>query len=314
MSALGGLRPRVSVLCVSVLDVIMLSFLQSPEWEDFQKLEGRKTWRVDEALVIRHELPLGFNYLYCPHPESITNNQLLVIKDIAREEKSIFLKIDPLEKLQIPSSKLQIKPANSIQPRKTIAIDLQRPEEDILKSAHEKTRYNIRLAEKKGVNVLIYSTVSRPDVPELFFRLLRETAGRDKFKAHMREHYERLLSVRSENFWNELFFAEYERKIVAAAIVNFYKPALRATYLHGASSREFREIMAPHLVHWRIIQEAKKSGFKHYDMWGVDEKRWPGVTRFKKGFGGEVVEYPRSVDVVYRSMIYPLYRALRKIV
>ena len=292
----------------------MVSFLQSPEWEDFQKLEGRKTWRVDGSLVIRHELPLGFNYLYCPHPEAITDKLLAGASEIAREEKPIFLKIDPLEKFKVQSSKFKIKFANSIQPRKTIVIDLQKPEDDILKSTHEKTRYNIRLAEKGGVDVLIHSGASRKDLPELFFRLLRETASRDKFKTHMREHYERLLSVRSENFWNELFFAEYERKIVAAAIINFYKPTAAATYLHGASSREFREVMAPHLMHWRIIQEAKKLGFKHYDMWGVDEKRWPGVTRFKKGFGGAEVEYPRSVDAVYRSVVYSLYRALRRIV
>ena len=69
--------------------------------------------------------------------------------------------------------------------------------------------------------------------------------------------------------------------------------------------------MAPHLLHWRIIQEAKRRGFQYYDLWGIGEKRWPGLTRFKKGFGGEMVHYPPSIEIVYRPLRYRLYRLAR---
>lgn len=289
---------------------ITASFLQSSEWEESQKLEGRKMWRSSGVLIIRHDLPAGFNYLYCPHPAAVTKKLLADIAEIAREEKAIFLKVDPQENL--PPTTYDLRPATSLQPRKTVVIDLKKSEGELLAAMHEKTRYNIRLAERRGVGVFKYSSEERKNLPDLFFKLLKETAAREGFHAHEREHYEKLLAIRSENFRNELFFAEYERKVVAAAIVNFYKPSATAIYLHGASSREHKEIMAPHLIHWRIIEEAKRLGFSRYDMWGIDEKRWPGITRFKKGFGGREVEYPDSFDIIYRKNLYELYGLAKK--
>ena len=95
-------------------------------------------------------------------------------------------------------------------------------------------------------------------------------------------------------------------------MINFYGDT--ATYLHGASSRKNKELMAPHLLHWRIIQEAKKRGLGQYDFGGIDEKKWPGVTRFKIGFGGSVVEYPPSVDIIYKPILYKIYRLARKFI
>lgn len=284
-----------------------MSFLQSPEWEQLQNLLGRKTWRIDGALAVRHDLPGGFNYLYSPRPHVVTSNCLLVAGKTARLERSLFLKIDPQQ--EIRSSKPEIRNSNGIQPRRTAILDLQKPEEELLAAMHEKTRYNIRLAERRGVEAKNFQ-FPNPNF-QSFWGLLRETAERDRFHMHEKSYYEKLLAVRSENFSNELFFAEYEGKILAAAMVNFYKNT--ATYLHGASSREYRDIMAPHLLHWRIIQEAKRRGVGFYDLWGIDEKRWPGLTRFKTGFGGEIIEYPPSVDVVYRQFLYGVYRLAKRL-
>jgi len=267
---------------------------------------------VERALIVRHELPAGFSYLYCPQVESVTDNWLLKTEKIAQKEGAIFLKIDPLEKFKIQNSKLKIHESSSLQPRKTIVLDLQKSEEEILRTMHEKTRYNIRLAERKGVTVMEYPLDDgRP--PEIFWQMLQETARRDGFRLHAKSHYEKLLAVRSADFWSKLYFAEYQRKVVAVALVNFYRPSRTATYLHGASSREHKEVMAPQLLHWRIMQEAKKDGLAYYDLWGIDEKRWPGVTRFKKGFGGTLVEYPLAVDIVYRKHLYAFYNLVRKI-
>ena len=92
--------------------------------------------------------------------------------------------------------------------------------------------------------------------------------------------------------------------------MNYYGET--ATYLHGASGSFHRDVMAPYILHWRIMQDAKQHGFKKYDLWGIDEERWPGVTRFKTGFGGTVVEYPKSIDIVFRPMWYKAYRIIKK--
>ncbi len=282
-----------------------MSFLQSSEWEQFQNLLGRKTWRAGGVLIIRHDLPGGFNYLYCPRPEKLSligDGWLKEVGDIAARERSIFLRVDPAEPFRPKGVNFRI--SRPLQPQKTTILGLGRPEDELLSSLREKTRYNIRLAERKGVSV------SQDNNPAAFWEILRKTAEREGFHAHSRGHYEKLFSVQSPNFSNELFFAEYGGGAVAAALINFYENT--ATYLHGASLREYRAVMAPHLLHWRIIQEAKKRGLKFYDFWGVDEKKWPGVTKFKLGFGGEVIEYPPSVDMVYRPWWYGAYTLARR--
>ncbi|MBI2122447.1 MAG: peptidoglycan bridge formation glycyltransferase FemA/FemB family protein [Candidatus Sungbacteria bacterium] len=233
------------------------------------------------------------------------------VEKFAKEEGAIFLKIDPAEKLQTTNYKLQT--TKSIQPRETTVLDLAKSEDELLSAMHEKTRYNIRLAERRGVRITKQESRIKNGELGAFWNLLQETAGRDKFKTHPREHYEKLLAVRDEEFSNEIFFAEYNGKIIAAVLVNFYKPSDTATYLHGASGREYREVMAPHLLHWHVIKEAKARGFKHYDFWGIDEKRWPGLTRFKLGFGGAQIEYLKSFDLIYRPTIYKLYQFLRNL-
>jgi lipid II:glycine glycyltransferase (peptidoglycan interpeptide bridge formation enzyme) len=292
------------------------SFLQSAEWGEFQRSCGRKTRRVNGALVIRHDLALGLHYLYCPRPDMrITDSVsgITGVREIARAEKSIFLKIDPLHPLEIRNTDCVMRDTRSLQPRQTVVLDLQKYEEELLAGMHEKTRYNIRLAERKGVGIRNQESGIREF--EIFWRMLRDTAARDGFHTHERMYYEKLLDTRSHNFSNEIFFTEYRGETIAAALINFYRPDSGepvATYLHGASSREYKEAMAPQLLHWRVIQEAKRRGLRYYDSWGIDEKRWPGLTRFKKGFGGDVLDYPPSVDLVSRPGWYKVYSLWRK--
>ena len=299
------------------------SFLQSAEWEQFQHTLGRKTWRAAGVLVIRHDLPLGLNYLYAPHPDPsrftshiIQDTMLREIEKIGARERSIFLKIDPLAPLLYRDTCLVCREAPSLQPRETIIIDLVQPEEKLLAAMHEKTRYNIRLAERKNVECRIANVgFGETNDFEIFWRLLQETAARDGFRTHLKEYYKKLLETRSDRFSNELFFAEYHGTTVAVALINFYGSPTSigmATYLHGASSGADRQVMAPHLLHWRIIREAKRRGCAAYDLWGIDEARWPGLTRFKQGFSGSILIRPASVDAVYRSSPYFLYSLWRR--
>ena len=269
-----------------------------------------------DALVIEHDLPFGFRYLYCPRPSfrSVSLDDFFSqVKELARKEKFMFLKIDPSENLHPTSYTLH--PSVPLQPQKTTILDLTKTKDDLMKAMHEKTRYNIRLAERKGVEVttVIHNNV-REDF-EIFWRLLQETAARDEFHTHERDYYEKLLAVRTADFSNELFFARLGGQILAAAMVNFYRDpktdVAGATYLHGASSHQRREVMASHLLHWSIIRGARARGAQSYDFWGIDEKKWPGITRFKLGFGGTIVEYPQSLDVVFRLWWYGVYQTIK---
>ena len=167
---------------------------------------------------------------------------------------------------------------------------------------HQKTRYNIRLAEKKGVEVHVGGEKDFED----FWKLMSQTSDRDAFRVHDREYYQKMLAV-DHNFI-KLFCARYQGKLLAASIVSFFGDTV--TYMHGASSNEHREIMAPYALQWQVIKIAQEAGYKYYDFYGINEKKWPGVTRFKLGFGGREIDYPGTFDVALNWM-YRLYKVAR---
>lgn len=285
------------------------------------KAMGRKTWRVGGVLVIRHNLWRGFNYLYCPRPElsqAALNKFFSEANQIAKAEKSIFLKIDPKEKISLEGMNARIGSGRPLQPQKTIVLDLSKSEDELLGAMREKTRYNIRLAERKGLEVV---KVIHREVKEdfaIFWKLLSETATRQKFSMHQKKHYELLSTIRTSEISNEFFFAhrrDDHDEILAEALINIHRDPHTsvscATYLHGASSHVHKELMAPHLLHWRIMQDAKHRNIQYYDLWGIDEKKWPGITRFKTGFGGAQIEYPASVHIIYRSVWYGVYKLMK---
>jgi len=280
------------------------SFLQSLKWEEFQKSFNRKIWRIEEILVIKHNLPLGKSYLYCPRvSREISNDFIEQVKEIALQEESIFFKVEPdftNYKLQITNYKF-IKSSKQIQPAKTIILDIDQPEQELLSQMHSKVRYNIRLAQKKGVEI------KESDNIDSFFKLLKETAKRDKFHLHPEEYYRKML----KGGITKLFVAEYQNQVVAANLVCFFGQT--AIYLHGASDHKYRQLMAPYLLQWQIILGAKKLGLKYYDFGGIDEIKWPGVTRFKRGFNGREVSYPGSFDLIFQKTWYLVYKLARKI-
>ena len=182
---------------------------------------------------------------------------------------------------------------------------------------HQKTRYNLRLAEKKGVTV----REARNDEFEVLWELMRNTCERDGFRLHGKEYYREMLksdlgvvisdsdNSNHQSLIIKLFFAEYEGKVIAANIIAFFGDTV--TYVHGASADKYRNVMAPYLLQWHCIKTAKEQGYKYYDFYGIDENKWPGVTRFKKGFGGEELQYPGTFDAVFGEGWYNMYKALR---
>jgi peptidoglycan pentaglycine glycine transferase (the first glycine) len=280
-------------------------FLQSWDWGEFQKSLGRKVWRQEIGSsyisVIKMGLPLEQNYLYAPRLNFLLNKDVSdELKKLAAAEKSIFLRLElvPVQELDL----FGFQKTNNVQPGKTLLLDLTKSAEELLAVMHPKTRYNIRLAEKKGVEI---REGSQSDLDN-FYDLISSTYNRKHLKVYNKGYYQKLL----ENLTNaKIYLAEYQNKILAANLILFYGDT--ATYLHGGSSEEDKNIMAPHLLQWEIIKLAKAQGYRYYDFWGIDEKKWPGVTRFKMGFGGTEVKYGGAFDLILNKFWYTVYKLIK---
>jgi len=288
------------------------SFLQSWQWGELQESVNRKIWRIEtqglKGLVIKHNISLGKNYLYCPHGpigQGDVKNFIEQVKEIARQEGSIFFKLESKNDLSLENLGF-IKSQKDIQFAKTVILDISKPEQELLSQMHTKTRYNIKLAQKKGVQIK-QSNNGLDD----FVKLLKQTAKRDKFHLHPKEYYQKMLDVLGQEDMVKLFLAKYQDQVVAANLVCFFGQT--ATYLHGASNYNYRQIMAPYLLQWQTICQAQKMGIKYYDFGGINEIKWPGITRFKKGFNGQEVSYPGSFDLIFQKMWYRVYKLARKI-
>jgi len=136
-----------------------------------------------------------------------------------------------------------------------------------------------------------------------FFGLLKETTQRDGFSGHGLAYYESMLETLGDDA--EVFVADYQGKSLAAMIVTYFKNT--ATYYYGASSNEMRHLMAPYLLQWRAMQEAKRRGMKRYDLFGISPSKshtWAKVTEFKLKFGGQTVQYAPAVEVVFDRVFY----------
>jgi lipid II:glycine glycyltransferase (peptidoglycan interpeptide bridge formation enzyme) len=201
-----------------------------------------------------------------------------------------------------------------VQPPDTVLLDLARPsgaslsENDLLSAMKSKWRYNIGLAGKKGVSVRRTARDSLERDIDIFYRLYLETAKRDKIAIHSREYYETLLKTDADV---RLYIAEHESEPIACIVTLFFNG--RATYLYGASASVKRNLMAPYLLQWQAIVDAKYAGCIEYDFYGIpptdDETHsMHGLYRFKTGFGGRIVHRPGSIDAPL-SPLYSFYRA-----
>jgi peptidoglycan pentaglycine glycine transferase (the first glycine) len=293
--------------------------LQTGEWGELKSAFGWRPVRIvsGEAgvQVLFRELPLGFTIGYIPkaNPGEPLWNE---IDSVCKQNRAIFLKLEPdIWENQTPDTwnlTLRTSPQN-IQPPRTILIDISGSEEQLLARMKQKTRYNIRLAEKKGVTV-------RPwDDLVSFHRMMLHTGGRDGFGVHSLEYYRLAYDLLHPEGMCEILVAEYESKPLAALFVA--RHGKRAYYLYGASTDEERNRMPAYLLQWEAMKWAKVRGCAEYDLWGVPdedeatleanfEKRgdglW-GVYRFKRGFGGDLKRAAQAMDRVYNPLLYWAY-------
>ncbi len=298
--------------------------LQTGEWGELKSAFGWKPVRIVSgaagAQILFRKLPLGFTIGYIPKPvfsnQSDSNQLWREVDFICKQNRTVFLKIEPdLWADQKPDTwnlELDTSPHN-IQPPRTLIVDIKGSEEEILARMKQKTRYNIRLAEKKGVTVRAWDEI------ESFHKMMLLTGGRDGFGVHSREYYRRAYELLHPKQMGELLLAEYEGKPLAALFVA--RNGRRAYYLYGASTDEERNRMPTYLLQWEAMQWAKRRGCEEYDLWGVPdeeetaleanfEKRhdglW-GVYRFKRGFGGELKRAAQALDRVYNPLLYWAY-------
>lgn len=236
-----------------------------------------------------------------------------------RRRRAVLLKVEPdawqeaagALAAQIPGF---IAGADPVQPRQTVVISLAGGEEDWLARMKQKTRYNVRLAEKKGVQVRC-----SPDL-ETFQQLMQVTGQRDGFGVHSLAYYRRAYQLFQPQGQCELLLAEYAGRPLAGLMV--FARGARAWYLYGASNDEERNRMPTYLLQFEAMRWAKARGCAEYDLWGVPDAPeaeleanftgrsdglW-GVYRFKRGFGGELKRSAGAFDRAYLPLVYPLYR------
>lgn len=302
------------------------SFLHSWTWGAFQEWCGRSVLRfsvqegdADVALAqcIRMQGPMHQWYWYCPrgpralapslHRTEIVDALMHTLHAGSFFHGPLFVRFDPEEEWPHPSSFA----GPMVQPWATRVLDLTLSPDALLAGMKQKTRYNIRLAEKSGVTV----ARSRDSAAlERFLSLLRETSARQQIRPHPDAYYRIMRDVHGDekNFW--IYEATVENALLASGL--FVRFGKTTTYLHGASSSAEREKMAPYRLHWQAIMDAQSEGAMRYDFFGVaatkeQQERWKGITRFKDGFGGTRLEFARTREIPLRKSMYRLYRFLK---
>ena len=320
--------------------------LQTREWAGIKARVGWQAephvWHdaqgnvVAAAMLLRRKLPkpLPWSVLYAPKGPLLASwedHALLarVLDDLqayARRTAAVFLKIDPDVVLGtgVPGQEgAQENPLGhavqgelarrgwrfsdeQVQFRNTVLLDLTPSEDDLLAAMKQKTRYNIRLAFRKGVRVRVGG---EDDLP-LLYRMYAETAVRDGFIIRPRAYYLTVWRTLMAAGMAEPLIAEVEGEPVAAVVI--FRFGTRAYYFYGMSTGKHRNKMPTYALQWEAIRRAKAAGFRWYDFWGAPDEfnandpMW-GVFRFKQGFGATVVRTLGAWDFPARPGLYRAY-------
>lgn len=309
--------------------------LQSFEWGELKRRSGgwqpiRLAVEADGKIVaavsiLKRKLPrLNKCIFYAPRgpicdysDQEALSALVSAVNDRAKREGAILFKIDPavvaedshaVNSLANLGFKQMPDPNGfgGIQPRCVMTLDLTPSLDDVLAGCKPKWRYNIRLAEKKGVQVR--SDCTKDDL-KTFYELLKETAVRDRFLVRGYSYYEDMWDTLVEPGLARLFLAEYEGEAVSGALSFVFGD--KCWYTYGASSNRHRNVMPNHLMQWRMIEWAKECGCVVYDFRGVSpnqsgdtDDHLYGLNRFKEGFGAKFVEYIGEFDLPYSGGWY----------
>jgi lipid II:glycine glycyltransferase (peptidoglycan interpeptide bridge formation enzyme) len=334
--------------------------LQSWRWGEFKRRSGWSPLRLTTqdlhspdgasacAQVLFRKLPLlPISIAYVPrgpvysgsgNAENAEKALWRVVHAEAKKRGAIFLKIEPNLALSEALTKAEVdrrmagsgfRPAGRLQPARTIVLDINQSEDDLLKAMKPKTRYNVRLSERRGVQVR--QAVNEADL-RAFYDLLQVTSARDEFGIHTFEYYEQLWQLFGQGHNLLVLLADHpdegERAQGPIAGLLALRFGSEAIYMYGASANRGREHMPTYLLQWEAIKWAQQRGCSIYDFWGIPDAPGDenaendvsptntrsglrGVYWFKKGFGGREVEYPGAYDYVYNALLYKLWMRWR---
>lgn len=305
--------------------------LQSYEWGEFRKKMGIKVIRLgifdNEKLIYGlqfslHNFPiLGIKVGYLPKSFYPTKEILEALIKFGKLNGCGFIQIEPNQEVvegkedKLPQKFKELTPSRkSLFTKYTFYIDLTKNEEELMSRMKEKTRYNVRFAQKKGV---VVSEENSNEAFEIYLKLLSQTAKRDRFFAHNQAYHRAMWESLKPSGIAHLLIARYEGKPLVAWVLFRWQNFLYYTY--GASSAENRDVMSSNLMYFEAMKFGKKLGLTTFDLWGAlgpnpDPKDpFYGFHRFKEGYGGRLVEFVGSYDLVLNHPFYSLYHAVDKI-
>lgn len=303
--------------------------LQSWKWGEFKSRFGWLPERIHiqtpagEAfaqVLFRFRGPISIGY--CPRGPLLVGDKNALwpelrkeIDRVARRHRAMSVIIEPdqpmFESNSLAGTGLKPGPEHN-QPGRTVMLPLA-DDEAMLKQMHQKTRYSVRLAMRRGVDVEVKDSRDQAAIDE-FYRLLTDTSERNEFEVHSREYYDQFLNV----FGDDAFFvfASYEGNLSAVVIAASF--GNQGTYMYGASSTEHRGHGAAFLLQFEAMKWSRDRGCEYYDLWGIpkedpdsvtsDDKSsiagtrgddWRGIYRFKTGFGGEIITFPETAERHY---------------
>ncbi len=303
--------------------------LQLPEWAIFKGFFGWKSSLIQSesaaAQILFKTLPMGYSIAYIPKGPLGTDWKSLwpLVDEECQRWKAVFLQVEPDLSLPVSEEVLTQFSDNftveekTIQPRRTVVISLEPSEEELLAGMKQKTRYNTRLAAKKGVSVQLSTDVKG------FYDMILTTGNRDGFAVHSLDYYQKAYDIFAPKGKCALLRASHQEKDLAYLML--FLSGKRAWYFYGASDNSQRNLMSTYLLQWEAMRWAKENGALEYDLWGIPDadesvleseftKRsdglW-GVYRFKRGFGGEVVRTSPAFVRVYHPLLYRVYEKIR---
>ncbi len=305
------------------------SFLQSWQWGELQKKIGRRVFRINAsgllASAIEQKLPLGKTYLYAPHGPVICGASASSWTDLIKEAKSmgggncVFFRVEPLarEFLGEPVEKILkeagFRETKAVQPKTTLVISLGKDEKTMLEEMEHDTRYSIRAAEKRGVEIEFYEGKERDKSFGIFWEIFSETNRRHGLKAYPKPYYEEVARIEGECY-SKIAVAKADGKAVSAAMFAYFGG--RAFYLFAGSLAGYGKFNAPTYLLWQAIRDAKKSGFEYFDFWGIshENENWAKITAFKKSFGGTEITSPGTWDYVFNKPFYFAYNLSKRFI
>ena len=295
---------------------------QKPAWNwkaivcrgDDGKIKGAISFLIRRMPIVRRNMMYACRGPVCDLTDKETFAELMnASKTLAKEEKAYVIKIDP----DVPSSNTEFaamleshgfktrdtgKNFEAIQPKYVFRLHLNsRSEEEVMADFHQKWRYNIRLAVKKGVEIRL---CGKEMVPE-FARIMIETGLRDNFATRPPEYFSAMLDNLGDKC--RLYMAFHEGQPIAGTLAILYGD--KVWYLYGASSNEHRNLMPNYLLQWSMMQWAIENKCRVYDFRGVsgdisEDNPHYGLYRFKKGFGGDFTEFVGEYDYVQNKLMY----------